>query len=102
MPKMSSIQGADSTAECVAAPASFDSLPEEVARIVLGHLGYWYQTPAASEVCKSWHKSPALVAARVLRRRSREAAPASVPRPWRVETPGAREYLCSAEICRSC
>ena len=80
MPKMSSIQGADSTAECVAAPASFDSLPEEVARIVLGHLGY-HQTPAASEVCKAWHDSPALVATRALRRRSLEAAPASVPRP---------------------
>ena len=33
---MSSIQSDDSTAGCVAAPASFDSLPEEVARIVLG------------------------------------------------------------------
>jgi hypothetical protein len=35
---MSSIESDDSTAECVAAPASFHSLPEEVARIVLGHL----------------------------------------------------------------
>ena len=89
---MSSIQSAESAAECVAASASFESLPEEVARIVLGHLGY-HQTPAASEVCKAWHESPALVAARVLRRRSLEAAPASVPRPWRIEAPGAREYL---------
>ena len=82
----------DSTADELAVTASFDSLPEEVARIVLGYLGY-HQTPAASEVCKTWHKSPALVAARVLRRRSLEAAPASVPRPWRIEAPGAREYL---------
>ena len=47
---MSSIQSDDSTADELAVIASFDSLPEEVARIVLGYLGY-HQTPAASEVC---------------------------------------------------
>ena len=36
--QMSSIQSDDSTADELAVTASFDSLPEEVARIVLGHL----------------------------------------------------------------
>jgi len=77
---------------------TFDSLPEDVMTAILGFVGF-HHVPVASVVNKSWHQSSALTAARVLRRRSLEAAPAPVPGAWNVSSEeGAQEYLSLAPL----